>query len=253
MNLKELDSRLNELRRLVKKSFRSTVNHIIENEDIDFCIFCGDRENITSEHVIPKWAFNHDPTRFFITPTNGKAHKYQAKDVPACANCNNNRLGYLDKFLKMAFSDGTFPSNHDVIDMDNIIRWLEFIDYKFQVLDFKLKFLSGPNGNYIPYLAPLPIAMLRQNLATPTKVYKQLRLAAQRLTIKNKLKRRNSLIIMTSKNPGFDFKHTSGDFIFIDMPYFNAAIFYFYEREFSAHSQGAEEAMKLIQKLYEDK
>lgn len=212
--------------------------------------FCGLSDSLTGEHVLPQWAFNHCPEKFFNTPINGKGHKYKSKEVPACANCNNSLLGYTDRYIKKIIERKNFSKTFSAYEMSNVIRWLEFIDYKFQILDFRIKYVSTPDKRFIPYIAPMPIAMFRANHESPFKVYAELRKAAMRILRKDKTENLNSLLIFETKNPDFHFIHNSGEFIFLEMPFVKVALFYFFDKEYSSSKDAHNRALKIFDAHY---
>lgn len=81
---------------------------------------------------------------------------------------------------------------------------------------------------------------------SPEKAITQLRNAQRRVTIKSKVKNINSLVIFKTKNKKFHFFHNINDFIFIELPKFQVALFYFYSRTFENIEQAKDEATKII-------
>lgn len=82
----------------------------------------------------------------------------------------------------------------------NIIRWVELIGYKFQVIDIQRKFLKHSDFEFIPYLKNIPIAIIstddseKQVVAKFKKVLKHLATKGRGLQV-------NSLVVFHSKNP----------------------------------------------------
>jgi hypothetical protein len=63
----------------------------------DICFVCGSDENITREHVVPRWAFDKDPGKWFTTTINGLRQTYERCTTPCCGNCNNSILNEIEK------------------------------------------------------------------------------------------------------------------------------------------------------------
>lgn len=72
-----LENRLKLLRDKVRKKSPYIIDQLIrKNSDKDLCIFCGSREDLTKEHVLPKWTFESQPDKHFITNINGLSQNY---------------------------------------------------------------------------------------------------------------------------------------------------------------------------------
>jgi hypothetical protein len=258
-----VDLQLQLLRLLVKDNFAGIIDFIIDNhikrEDNEavksngneICMFCSSNQNLTKEHVIPRWAFDKSTQKYFITDVNGLSQTYNKTTIPACATCNSNLLNALEKYINQLFLridlELTFFTSEE---LGNIIRWLEIIDYKFQILNIKRKFVTSKEGGYIPYLADFPISMLRlnQNYA-PRRVVSEIKRSLKRITVKNKTKSINSLVVFKTSNPDFHFFHTMDDFIFIEFPKHKIAVFYFYNKLFDDVKIAHDEAMEIINKV----
>jgi hypothetical protein len=218
----------------------------------EICIFCASTENITREHVFPKWTFEKRTESFFITDINGSEQTYNKTTIPACADCNNNSLASIESYIISIFKgidlQEKFFSNED---LHVIIRWLEIIEYKFQILEIRRKFTKSKSADYIPYLADIPISIMRENINySPSKAIAQIRLAQKRITVKSKIERENSLVIFKTKNEGFHFFHHMDDFIFLELPEFKIAIFYFYSKIFEKTKDAHEAAIEIIKSMY---
>ncbi|MBW8323293.1 MAG: hypothetical protein K0M50_00880 [Prolixibacteraceae bacterium] len=219
----------------------------------EICIFCASDEDITKEHVLPKWTFEKSTEMFFITDINGSEQTYNKTTIPACADCNNNVLASIESYIISIFKGvdllKTFFSNKD---LHNIIRWLEIIEYKFQILEIRRKFTKSKYADYIPYLADVPISIMRENINySPSKAIAQIRIAQKRITVKSKKEKENSLVIFKTKNESFHFFHHLNDFIFLELPEFKIALFYFYSKTFVNTKDAHEAAMKIIKSVYE--
>jgi hypothetical protein len=248
----ELNQRLVSFRKKIRKNIKSIVNILVTEHNAEICIFCASTDNLTKEHVLPKWTFGGCPQRFFITNTNGVSQTYNKTVVPACVDCNGFILGYLERNLKHRFDEVDFNSEHFTDgELEQIILWLETIEYKFQVLELRRKFNKAKWAEYIPYLSDFPIALLQNNASlSPSKVFSNFRNALKRLSVKSKSKRFNSLIVFKTSNPDFHFFHSSNNFIFIELSEYSIALFYFINEEFDVHSHAFEKAMDIIKREY---
>lgn len=256
--------KLQRLRITCRSSSKIIVDHIIKNyiqrenniavkqKELDICMFCGSMAKITKEHVLPRWTFDNCSKRFFKTNINGITQHYNKTTIPACAICNNDILASLEKYIIKIFAEVDLNYSHfSYEELQNIIRWLEIIDYKFQVLDNRRKFQKSAVAGYIPYLADFPLSMLRMDKEyTIYSVITELRRSQKRITIKNKAKHVNSLIIFKTRNSDFHFFYEMDDFIFIELSTYGISIFYFYKATFEKIEDAYNEAMKLINKYY---
>lgn len=255
-----IDSRLRSLRTITRKNFKTIINHVIEtcivrkeNKDKksrqDICMFCSSTKNITREHVVPRWTFEGCTEKFFITNINGLHQTYNKTTIPACSVCNNERLNTLEVYVNNLFAEINLETTYFTeSEIENIIRWLEIVDYKFQILNARRLFLRSKEKGYIPYLADFPISVLVNE--SPSKSVMEIRRSLKRLTTKNKHKNLNSLIVLTTSNKNFHFFHSMDDFVFIELPQFEKAFFYFYNRTFSTVSEAKKEAKKIVDKVY---
>lgn len=238
------------------------IRHVIENnisrqtknknKDQSLCMFCASTNNLTKEHVVPSWTYEHSTDRVFITNINGLDQTYNKTTIPACSICNNDRLAtietYINELLTHIDPDVIYFS---VDEQSNIIRWLEIIDYKFQILNARRVFKASKEKGFIPYLADFPLSILRDNIEySPNKAIAEMRRSQKRITIKNKINNLNSLIVFKTSNKGFYFFHTMDNFIFIELPQHEIALFYFYKQKFPTIKAGHKAAMKIIDKAY---
>ncbi len=218
----------------------------------EICIFCASAEGITREHVLPKWTFEKNTDMFFITDINGSEQTYNKTTIPACADCNNNVLASIESYIISLFKgvdlQKSFFSNED---LKNIIRWLEIIEYKFQILEIRRKFTKSKYADYIPYLSDIPVSIMRENINySPSKAIAQIRIAQKRITAKSKKEKENSLVLFKTKNESFHFFHHLNDFIFLELPEYRIAMFYFYSRTFQNTKEAYESAMEIIKSVY---
>lgn len=136
-------------------------------------------------------------------------------------------------------------------ELENIIRWLEIIDYKFQILNVRRKFKASKKVGYIPYLANFPLSALRKSVDySPSKTITEVRRYQKRVTTKSKIKNINSLVTFKTKNKEFHFFHHMDDFIFIELPKQQIAIFYFYRKQFDNELSAYKETMEIIKTFY---
>lgn len=248
----ELNDRLIFLRKNIRVNQKKIIDSIISRDKKDICIFCGSTKDLTREHVIPKWAFGNLPEKNLKTNTNGLSQAYIKTTIPACSFCNTKVLNSLESELVRKFNHKNLALD-DFSDKDlfNIILWLEIIEYKFQVLNMRRKFLKSKNGMFVPYLKNIPILILQNDASlSPSKVFSNLRKALNRLAIKSKFNRYNSLILFKSTNKEFHFFHKTNQFIFLELAEFGLGLFYFFEQEFAHPKQAQKEAMGIIKNVY---
>lgn len=250
MNLKR---RLNLLRKNIRNSSADVVEKLIQkNGDKDLCVFCGAKQDLTKEHVLPQWTFKSKPNKHFVTTINGLTQEYIKTVVPACSECNSNILGSLEKQIKSSFEavdlETVFFSKNEI---DKIISWLEIIDFKFQVLNLRRKFLKHKDAEYIPYLSDIPLSLM-QNLASISldEVREKAINSSNRISTQSKETMRNSLLVFKTKNPDFLFFHDMDDFIFLELPRFDIGVFLFLKKKFNQHEQAYEEALEIMDKVY---
>ena len=235
---------------VMNKLFDDYVTGLITKKIVPSCILCGAEENLTKEHVLPKWVFESNPKHVFTTDVNQLSQSYIRATLPACPNCNSDLLNSIERYIQKTLSQVDLKKRYYSSDeWENIIRWLEIIDFKFQVLDITTKFLAHKEAGYIPALADFSIAFMRE--MSVRSVTSNGRLALKRIATKNKSKRSNSLIVARTIKKTFNYFHKSGQFIYLEIPTYNKAFFYFYEREFRNDRIAKKEAMKIINSVYE--
>lgn len=139
----------------------------------------------------------------------------------------------------------------DEEELANIIRWLEIMEYKFQVLNVKRRFLSSKDNGFIRYLSDFPLSVLRQELDySPYKVIAEIRKSTKRITVMEKSNKLNSLLLMKTTNKDFHFIHSMDNFIFLELARYRLAIFYFLKREFQSQAEARSEAQRILEKCY---
>ncbi len=248
---------LSLLRKVIKTN-QSVIIKEIKNEYYNlngtrqpFCMFCSSKTNLTKEHVLPRWTFEKDTKEDFITSINGSRKTYNTTTIPACVNCNGLLLNSLEKTIIKSLSGIDLKNSFFINEeLQNIIRWLEIIDYKFQVTGFTRKFIKSDQIPYSNYLSKIPLSLYRTDLDSDKKILAELRYTLKRIGIKSKLRNINSLVIFKSKNKSFHFFHSFNKFIFLELPKYNIAMLYFYDKIFNSNKEAYNEAMKLIKEVY---
>lgn len=247
-----LNQKLVEFRKKIRNNQKFVIDSLISDHAANICIFCGEDDDLTKEHVIPQWVYDRCTKRYFVTTTNKASQTYNKTTVPACKDCNNSILGELERYLKHKFSDIDLSEGYFTNDEEEkIILWLETIEYKFHVLDLKRKLNKVKGSEYIPYIGKMPIAMFQGPMdQSPSKVFSNLRNALKVLSVKSKKAKLNSLCVLHTKNPDFHFFHSTNNFIFIELAQYNVAFFYFYKEEFASPKAAVSKAQKIVKNEY---
>lgn len=216
------------------------------------CLFCAASKHLTAEHVLPRWVFDRNPNRFFKTTINGLSHKYNQTTIPACDKCNNCLLSKVEKnVLQLFLAHKQHLNFFDNTEKANIILWLELLDYKYQVFSLVTRFRALKGKGKIDFLSDYPLSVLDPDIEySPTKALRNLREALNRITIKSKAMKYNSLVTFNTKNPDMHFFHKNNDFIFIELPKYRLAFLYFYKRSFNSELEAKDYAMEIIKAHY---
>jgi hypothetical protein len=234
---------------VMNKLFDDYVTGLVTKKIISSCILCGVEENLTKEHVLPKWGFESNAKHFFTSDVNQLSKAYISATIPACRNCNSVLLTGIERYIQKTLSQVDLQKRYYTAEeWENIIRWLEIIDFKFQVLDITTRFLAHKKAGYIPALADYSIAFMRD--MSVRSVTSKCRLALKRIATKDKSKRSNFLIVGKTIKKTFHYFHTSGQFLHLEIPTYNKAFFYFYGKEFKNDRDLKKEAMKIIKSVY---
>lgn len=255
MTIDEIFLRLRKIVRIhgkyvMQKLFDDYVTVPISKKIIPSCILCGVEQNITKEHVLPKWVFESNAKHFFTTDVNQLSQSYIKATLPACQYCNSILLNGIERYIQRTLSEVDLKKRYyEPDEWENVIRWLEIIDFKFQVLDISKKFLAHKTAGYIPALSDLSIAFIRD--LSVRSVTSKARLALKRMGTKNKEKRANSLIVGRTIKKTFHYFHKSGQFIHLELPTYNKGFFYFYDKEFKNDKSTLKEAKKIIEIAYD--
>jgi len=240
------------LRNKIKASQRVVMDELIKDHNCNICFFCGSKDDLTKEHVIPQWAFQSKSEQTLINKTNEQGQSYMQLTVPACRDCNSVLLSSLEDYLKRLFAEGDI-NNFSSTDIDCIIWWLQSLGYKLQLMDLRRKFLRHKNYDFIPFLSEVPIAMLRGDIdTTPFKTFGMLRRARKELIKKKKQGKHNSLIVFHTTNKSFYFFHKVDGFLFIELPQVGLAFFFFFNKEFDNEQSAKNEGWEIIKKVYSD-
>lgn len=239
---------------------KEVIQHIIRNnfdpwdiaDEDNVCIFCNSQSGLTKEHVIPKWCFQNEPDRYFITLINDSQQTFNKTAVPACASCNNAILSKIEKHVQSLFQNTNLADDYfNYDDLIHIIRWLETIEYKFHVLEFRRKFRAKKAQEYIPIFRDVPMSIMRHSIRlSPYKALAQLRLSQNRVKRKEKDSRYYSLVMFRSKNKISRFFHSLDNFIFLEFPEYELALFYFYNELFDDNYAAADRAKEIISNNY---
>jgi hypothetical protein len=111
--------------------------------------------------------------------------------------------------------------------------------------------LVPKNSKKVDYLMDFPLYMLLQNKDyTPFQVLSAIRRSLKRLSVAKKYDHLNSLVVFKTSNQGFHFFHTIDEFIFLEFPKYQIALFYFFKQEFDTISDAHDAAIKIIRKVY---
>lgn len=257
-----IDLEMKTVRIKIRQSSKKIMDDVVERHvpnvssnnksKVEICVFCGAQDNLTKEHVLPRWTFGKSTEEFFTTDINKSEQTYNKTTIPACAECNNSRLASIENYIISLFKNTNlkeifFNKN----EIQNIIRWLEIIEYKFQILEIRRKFIKTKVAPHISSFRDIPISVMRKNIEySPYKAVAEIRHSQKRLTIKSKFLNENSLVIFNTKNESFYFFHHMNDFIYLELPEFKIAMFYFYNQTFTDSKDAYKEAMKIIESVY---
>jgi hypothetical protein len=247
-----IEQRLIMLRKKIRRNGKRIVDTLIDNHAANICIICGSNKGLTKEHVIPKWTFENNPKKYFVTDVNGLRQEYIKTTLPACSECNSYVLGVLERHLELKFRQANLNQNSfDYDDLEKIILWLELIDYKFQILNLKRKFKKPSEGQFIPFLADMPVSIMQDIDLSPYKIFSTLRSALKKLSVKSKATAINSLVVFKTKNESFYFFHKTNEFIFIELASYRVAFFYFFNQRFKSEYEAYAAAWKIISEVYQ--
>jgi len=196
-------------------------------------------------------SIENNQNKKFVTGINGISQSYSKTTLPACSHCNSYLMGALERYLELLFrhkdlSKDCFTNE----EKSKIILWLEFIDYKFNALDLRRKLKKPKDGVYIPYLADFPVSIMQRIDDSPSKIFSLFRNSLKKLSVKSKKRQLNSLVTFKTTNESFHFFHHTNEYIFIELPQHNVALFYHFNQVFNYERDAYDSAMKIIGKVY---
>jgi hypothetical protein len=215
-------------------------------------LFCGGSDDMTKEHVLPRWVFEKNPKSWFTTMINGLRQTYEQTTVPCCQSCNNVLLNGIEKEVNRIVTDRDVKSDPlNEGEVDSVIAWLELIDNKFQVVSVTRQFVAHKEAGYIPFLADFPISVLDSVFDySPEKVIRVIRGSLKQIAVKSKKLRRNSLVVFKTSNPSFHFFNKLNYFIYIEMPHKKVALFDFYNMQFDTIEEARDATLVKIKENY---
>lgn len=252
-----IDSTFRELRRTVRshgvyvmgKLFDDHLTGLITKKIIPSCFLCGSEMNITKEHVLPKWVFEGSDKHSFVSDINQLSQNYIRATVPACGRCNSELLNGIERYIQDTLATVDLQTRYYTAEeWDNVIRWLEIIDLKFQIWDIMTKFRAHKKVGFVPALADFSIAMTRD--LSVRSVTSKARLSLKRVGIKDKSDRANELIVGRTIKKTFHYFHTSGKFMHLELPTYNKGFFYFFTGQHKNDRATLREAKKIIKWAY---
>lgn len=143
------------------------------------CVYCGQAQNLTNEHLFPEFFQNaFEPITTAKTPTGDKAVRAALEVHDVCAPCNNGPLSQLDTYLSI-LNDKYFSaiihsgdSVHFEYDVDMLLRALLKIGFNVArarkwhlhnwqaVAQYILGRIPRPHGMhiYLQLMIPTPLA-----------------------------------------------------------------------------------------------
>jgi len=216
----------------------------------EICVFCKSTFNLTKEHVFPKWLFEKNTNIRFISSVNRQSQTYNKAVIPTCSDCNNDTLAEIEKHIIKILD--VLDSNPKIFtdELEDIIRWLEILDYKTQVYDCRRKYIKYDDSEYDPFWGILPLAHMRHFMEmNPFKALDYLRRSQRRITVKSKDNRLNSLIFFRTSRPHFDFFCQPDEYIYVSFPMYKMAVFYFLRKEFDNVKDAGKEALYYIDQV----
>lgn len=247
--------------RTVRSNLRRCGNYISEDvfkrfhpstreHDPEICVFCNSTVDITKEHVIPRWVFENNTRDSLISSVNRQVQTFNKAVVPTCAQCNNSVLSPIESYIIKLLPRLERKEVIDMADVDNLIRWLEILDYKCQVFDCRKRYIKYRDSDYDPQFAEIPVAWMRHILdLNPFKALSYLRNSQRRIIRKSKNGRFNSLVVMDPKQASFYFFFQPDEYIFVSFPMFKVALFYFLQKEFLDNDLAYKESIYILHKV----
>jgi hypothetical protein len=213
----------------------------------EICVFCNSTSQLTKEHVLPRWVFQKSTSSEFISSVNQQSQTYNKSVIPTCSECNNSILGFIEKHMIKVVERLESCDSYDENDLFDSIRWLELIDYKAQVFDCRRKYIKYGKSEYDMDWGIFPVAIMRHFVdMNPFKAHKYIRSAQLRITVKNKSKRLNSLVIFDTSHSHLNFFTKPNEYTFVSFPTCKIALFYFLRKNFNLLKDAEKEALYII-------
>jgi len=232
--MNEIDKKFRTLRVNFRKHGKTIAEDVVNRyhpatePGVEICVFCNCSSSITREHVLPKWLVDNELHNTMTSNVNKQTLTYHKAVIPACSECNNSILAYIEKYISKAIQTLDQLNDCKVEDACNIVRWLEIIDYKLQVLDCRRKYIKYENSDYDRVWGIFPVSMMRHILSLkPWKAYEWLRTAQRRITVKKK----NPLIVFKTGVRHFNFFTQPNEYVYVSCPMYNIALFYFFKKK----------------------
>ncbi|NJO24834.1 MAG: hypothetical protein HC867_02145 [Bacteroidia bacterium] len=217
----------------------------------EICIFCYSNTKITREHVLPKWLFEKSTKTLFISSVNKQTQTYNKAVIPTCSACNNSILSHIENHIIQVIHRLGKAKVYRDDDLSDIVRWMEILDYKLQVYDCRRKYIKYGNSEYDYNWGIFPVAMMRHFIdMDPFKAHDFLRRSQRRITVKAKTDRLNSLVVFNTAKPHFNFFIQPDEYIFVSLPMFKFAFFYFLKKKYNHHIEASEEALFIMEKVF---
>ncbi len=216
----------------------------------EICVFCNSTSNLTREHVLPQWLYENDLEISMISSVNKQTQTYHKAVVPTCSTCNNIALSNIEECIIRVIKKIESKVNYTQDDLCNVIRWLEILDYKLQVYDCRRKYIKHGNSEYNRFWGEFSVATHRHFIEmNPFKAYNFLRQSQNRITVKRKHERIDSLLIFEPKIFDFSFFSLANEYIFINFPMFKIAIFYFLRKYHNGKEEALDKAYGIMGKV----
>lgn len=236
-------------RDVMRKLFDDHVTGLFTKKIVKSCFLCCSEKELTKEHVLPRWVFDNNVDYRFTSDVNQLSQSYMKATLPACFRCNNELLNRIEQYIQKTLLEVDLKKRYySPAEWGNIIRWLEIIDFKFQVWNISTKFLKHKQSAYIPDFADFSIAFMRD--PSVRSITSKARLSLRRMRKKDKRGRFKSLIVGKTKGKTFHYFHTSGQFMHLEIPVNNKFFFYFFEKEHKTDKSAQRESMNIMKQAY---
>lgn len=176
----------------------------------DSCILCGTKENITKEHLLPKWTFEKDIKKSFYISPDDTLYSYRLSYLPCCKNCNCHILGNFEQCIKELFNRK--EKEYSLEEKKDIIFWIKYLDFKFKVFGIeKACHSSKKNKSHS--------GLFNREKNNHSDFIKELL---------REIENSDSLIISEANQKNFDFFYWKNHYFSMTLPQCNISIFYFF-------------------------